>query len=222
MLLGEQDRLTLMAKLRAQAVIYDPFLERTDATQFELKSPLWPNGGWSVIIFDHLVEGQGRQVLECRYVPADSRVPFLPVAIVLDPAATDGPTAYIYSDHHLVSDRAPILRPKQGIHPWRSEDDVLFHYFHALNGNRIEEVLNLFEEEGYFGHSNAQTFKGRAALREDFTAMMGQEGIRIQYCRFTDDGTTCVVECYMPSGRPAIAVYQRARAGRLHAVRIYL
>jgi hypothetical protein len=51
---------------------------------------------------------------------------------------------------------------------------------------------------------------------------MGSAGIRIRYCQFTDDGTTCAAEVYMPSGRPAVATYERGSAGKLRAVRIYL
>jgi hypothetical protein len=84
-------------------------------------------------------------------------------------------------------------------------------------------ALPIFDPDGYFRHSNAETFTGRDELRTDFTKMMGNSGIRIRYCQFTDDGTTCAAEVYMPSGRPAVALYERsATPGRLHAVRIYL
>lgn len=155
-------------------------------------------------------------------MPADGSRDQLPVAFMFEKRPDGQEVSYVYSDHHLVEQRGPILLPVEGIHPWRSDGDVLFTYFKALNGNRIEEVLDVFEPRGYFRHSNAETFTGRDELRTDFSKMMGSTGIRIKYCRFTDDGETCAVECYMPSGRPAIAVYERGQQNKLRAVRIYM
>lgn len=210
----------LRSTLGRQASVDDPFLGEGSAVAFEAKSMLWPGVRWSRIGHFATTEAHGRRLEEYRYTPADGG-PVLPVAFMFE-QAEGGERAYVYSDHHLVADREPILTPREGIHPWRSDDDVLFAYFKALNGNRIEDVLDLFEEDGYFRHSNDETFRGRDELRNDLSKMMGSSGIRIKYCRFTDDGRTCAVECYMPSGRPAIAVYERGTPGRLKAVRIYL
>jgi hypothetical protein len=181
---------------------------------------LWPGERWSKIEpFATTASGE-RRLGEYRYTPADGG-PVLPVAFMFEQAAGDS-RVRVYSDHHLVEDRAPILDVVEGLHPWRDEGDVLFAYFKALNGNRLEDVLDLFETDGYFRHSNDETFRGRDGLRTDFSKMMGTSGIRIRYCRLTDDAKTCAVECYMPSGRPAVAVYERGGPGRLKAVRIYL
>ncbi|MCO6187597.1 nuclear transport factor 2 family protein [Rhizobium sp. L1K21] len=217
----EASRAKLIETLKALSWVNDPFSGLITPKDFE-DSFLWPGEKWDSIEESAQASADGRQVAEYRFMGPKGPKPFLPVAFVVDPAASNGPTAYVYSDHHLVDDRGPILTPVEGIKPWRSEDDVLYRYFQALNGNRLEEVLSIFDEDGYFQHSNAETFRGRDELRTDFVKMMGETGIRIQYCRFTDDGKTCVVECYMPSGRPAIAVYERGNTGGLHAVRIYL
>lgn len=215
-------RTALIGALRKQAKINDPFLGPASPSEFEEKSKLWPGDQWSHVDLKHVTEAEGRRVEEYRFRSKTGPEPYLPAAFVFDPAAPGGPTAYVYSDHHLVEDRAPIHTPVEGIHPWRTKDDVLFFYFAALNGNHLEDVLDVFEKDAYFHHSNAETFTGRDELRQDFSKMMGDSGIRIKYCRFTDDGTTNVVECYMPSGRPAIAAYERGAPGQLRAVRIYL
>ncbi len=212
----------LMQVLRAQASIDDPYLGASPAARFEAESPLSPGASWSSVEPFATTRAEGRRFEEYHFVPADGRVPYLPVGILFEPAPDGGSKATVYSDHHLVDDRGPILAPDPALVPWRSEADVLFPYFRALKENRLEDVLDLFEEDGYFRHSNAETFTGRDGLRTDFTKMMGATGIRVTYCRATDDGTTCALEVYMPSGRPAVAVYERGRPGRLKAVRIYM
>jgi len=208
--------------LRLQSGVDDPYLGAGPAGRFEAESPLWPGPAWSAIEPFAMTEADGRRFAEYRFVPADGRVAFLPVGILFEPDGQGGSKATVYSDHHLVENRGPILDPDPDLVPGRSADDVLQPYFRALKENRLEDVLDLFEEDGYFRHSNAETFTGREGLRTDFTKMMGTAGIRVTYCRATDDGTTCALEVYMPSGRPAVAVYERGRPGRLKAVRIYM
>lgn len=212
----------LAETLRGRSSIDDPHLGATSAAAFETGSQLWPGARWSRVEPFAATEAHGRRFEEYRFVPADDGVAYLPVGFMFEPLASGGSKATVYSDHHLVDDRGPILEPDAALEPWRSEADVLFPYFRALKENRLDDVLDLFEEDGYFRHSNAETFTGRDGLRTDFTKMMGTAGIRVTYCRATDDGTTCALEVCMPSGRPAVAVYERGRPGRLKAVRIYM
>lgn len=215
---------TLIARLRQQARINDVFGGEVSSADFEALSPLWPKAtAWKHIELFATAEDGVRRLEEYRYIPVDSMRPVLPVAFMFERQSDGSSQARVYSDHHLVDDRGPILPVVEDIHPWRSKDDVLFAYFSALNGNRLDDVLELFDRDGYFRHSNGEIFLGYDDLRKDFSKMMGKDGIRIGYCRFTDDGKTCAAEAYMPSGRPAVAVYERsATPGCLHAVRIYL
>lgn len=215
-------RSELIDELRRQHIVNDPFLGETSPAGFETGSMLWPGERWSRVDHVFTTESGGRRLEEYRFAPADGRRGALPVALLFETLPDGRGSAIVYSDHHLVEDRAPIHPKVEDIHPWRSEEDVLYPYFQALNGNRLEAVLDLFEKDGYFRHSNDETFRGREELRVDFTKMMGQAGIKVDYCRFTDDGVTCAAEVYMPSGRPAVAVYERGAPGRLKAVRIYL
>lgn len=215
-------RLGLAAKLRGHDLINDPYLGEVAATAFEANSPLWPGESWASVEPLFLTEADGRRLGEYRFMPADGHKAVLPVAVMSEVLPDGRSRAILYSDHHLVEDRAPVHAKRADIHPWRSEQDVLFSYFRALAACNVEDAVALFEDDGYVRHSNGETFEGRAALRQDFTKMMGSTGIRLQYSRFTDDGTTCAAEVYMPSGRPAVSVYQRGNAGRLKAVRIYL
>lgn len=212
----------LLAQLATLDVVDDPYLGQGSVAGFRTESPLWPGETWSKVERVFVTEASGRRLEEFRFTPADGHRGELPVAFLFETLADGRLGAIVYSDHHLVDERGPIHAKVPGLHPWTSEDDVLCSYFRALNGNRLEEVLDQFEDDGYFRHSNDETFTGRDGLRVDFTKMMGSSGIKVDYCRFTDDGTTCAAEVYMPSGRPAVAVYERGRPGRLKAVRIYL
>lgn len=211
----------LQRALLEQAVINDPFSGEISAAAFKAGSMLWPGDNWARVEHFHTTEADGRRVVEVRCYKDASRDDFLPVSFVFDPNALAGPTAYVYSDHHLVEDRARILEPVPGLHPWRDEEDVLFSYFQVLGENKIDDILAHFAEDSYFMHSNGGIHLGYDALRADFEKMLEGGGIRIDYCRLTDDGITCVVEAYMPSGRPAIAIYERG-GSVLKAVRIYL
>lgn len=215
-------RLRLVDLLRQQASVNDPFLGDTDSATFEANSRLWPGENWASVESTGMTAAGNRRLEEYHFLPRDGSVPYLPVGFMFETAADGASHVRVHSDHHLVADRAPILPVVEGIHPWRDEGDVLFAYFQALNGNNLEAVLDLFEVDGYFRHSNATTFTGRDELRTDFAMMMGKSGIQLKYCQFTDDGTACAAEVYMPSGRPAIAVYERGIPGRLRAVRIYM
>lgn len=212
----------LVGLLHEQVSVNDPFLGVTTVAAFEGGSRLWPGPQWADIHLVKSTSAGSRRLEEYYFVPSDGAVPYLPVGFMFEVDADGRSHVRVHSDHHLVSDRGPILPIADDIHPWKDESDVLFAYFQALNGNRIDNVLNLFEADGYFRHSNAETFTGRDELRVDFSKMMGSTGIKVQYCQFTDDGTTCAAEVYMPSGRPAIAVYERGRPGFLRAVRIYM
>lgn len=223
---AEYLRTDLVARLRGSAVVNDPYLGEGTAARFEAESRLWPGDLWSAIERPYVVEAEGRRFEEYRFSPADGGA-VLPVGVMFETRPDGRSSAIVYSDHHLVDDRAPIHAKVAGIHPWRGDADVLRAYFAALNGNRLDEVLDQFAEDGYFRHSNDETFVGRDRLRVDFTKMMGTSGIRVDYCRFTDDGITCAADVYMPSGRPSVAVYERThrfdRPGhKLKAVRIYM
>ncbi|MFN3550098.1 MAG: nuclear transport factor 2 family protein [Mesorhizobium sp.] len=226
MSLSRDARAQLIGKLRASQVVNDPYLGEGTPAAFEADGRLWPGDRWSVVEATGVVEADGRRFEEFRFTPADGGK-VLPVGFMFETRADGRSSAIVYSDHHLVEDRGPIHPKTPGIHPWRSGDDVLRHYFDALNGNRLEDVLDRFAEDGYFRHSNDETFVGRDRLRIDFTKMLGKSGIRVDYCRFTDDGVTCAADVYMPSGRPSVAVYERTArfdqpGHKLKAVRIYM
>lgn len=82
----------------------------------------------------------------------------------------------------------------------------------------------MFEPDGYIQHSNGERFQGPERLREDYTNMFKANGgrIRVRFANVTDDGERRAFECVMPSGRPAIAIYERGTGGKIAAIRISL
>lgn len=220
-----QGRTGLIEALRRMDSINEPFGNDTPRA-FEQRGKLWPGDFWSNVERVFVTEADARRFEEFRFTPKDGGS-VLPVGFMFETRPDARRRAIVYSDHHLVDDRGPIHDRAPGIHPWRSETDILRSYFSALNGNRLDDVLDQFAEDGYFRHSNDETFVGRDRLRIDFTKMMGKSGIKVDYCRFTDDGITCAADVYMPSGRPSVAVYERTGrydqpGHKLKAVRIYM
>lgn len=211
----------LAKNLSNLAIINDPFLGMVAPTEFKLKSPLWPGDRWARIETFAVTTAEGRKIEECRFFKNADSEEFLPVAFMFESLADGRSSGCVYSDHHLVEDRGEIHEVVADLQPWQNEDDVLFPYFKALKANQLDMVMSFFEAGAYFQHSNGETFRGHDEIRQDFVKMLGDDGIKLRYCRVTDDGTTCVLELYMPTGRPAIAIYQRS-GSKLHAVRIYL
>lgn len=214
-------RSSLQNEISALSKINDPFLGVVDPAEFQRNSMLWPGEKWAVVeAFESTAQDQ-RKVEEFRFFKQKNDGEFLPVTFFFETLNNGERVGYVYSDHHLVDDRAPIHAPDPDLTPWQNEQDVLYPYFMALKENRIEDVLLSFRTDGYFQHSNGETFNGREEMRVDFEKMLGDDGIQIKYCRVTDDGKTCVIECYMPTGRPALAIYERA-GDQIKAVRICL
>lgn len=221
--LGRQNmaRHALSEVLLKQTQINDPFLGETSPQEFKQNSMLWPSDKWAKIEAFHTTIADGLEVQEYRYYKDKNSDAYLPVAFVFAKTNTGSSIVYVYSDHHLVDDRKPILPPIADFQPWQDENDVLYSYFKALKANQLETVMSFFTQDAYFQHSNGECFIGHDEIRGDFVKMLGDDGIQIKYCRAIDNGSTCVLEVYMPSGRPAIAVYER-NGELLKSVRIYL
>jgi hypothetical protein len=135
----------------------------------------------------------------------------------------DGGRTRVYTDHHALASRDPLLPIDDSLDP-AAGDELLTRYFASLHAGDIEGTLACFEDDGYFRHSNGQTFRGHEQLRADFEHMFRENrgAIGLRFCTLTDDGTRCAPELVLPSGRPAVVVYERGGSRKLAAVRIYL
>lgn len=212
------DPVELQARLRDLSEINDPYLGAASAADFEHQSPLWPGERWNRIALVRASQGDGRTVEEYLFFPADGHRPVLPVAIVYDNGR-----GRIYSDHHLVEQRASILPVSEEAGHLGHSGDFFTKYFGDLANTDLEETLKNFEFDGYLQHSDGDRMRGQR-LREDFVHMFkNNDGrIKITYCNFFEDGPMRIMEVHMPSGRPAVVCYELGETGRLAAVRLYL
>lgn len=212
------DPAELQARLRKLEEINDPFLGAAPPARFEAESMLWPGERWSRIALVRASAGDGRKVEEYLYFPADGHRPVLPVAFVFD-----GNKARVYSEHHLVKDRKSILPVSEEAYKLGHSGEFFGGYFHHLAAADLDGTMSDFEYDGYLQHSDGDRFRGER-LREDFVKMFKNNGGRIQitYCNFFEDGPMRIMEVHMPSGRPAVACYERGETGKMAAVRLYL
>lgn len=208
----------LVAKLEAVARIDDPFTGAASPSEVKARSRGWPTAAeWAQVRFVKATEGEGRRIEEYRYVAAVGGEE-QPVAIVFAEDRGE-PVARLYARHQWVENRAGILPVDPSV---TYGNDLMTRYFHALGTADLEAAVSLWEPDGYFQHSNGETFLGSDRLREDFSKFFKVGPIKLKYCNRIDTGTTCAYECYMPSGRPAIAIYDRSPNGLLAAARMYL
>jgi hypothetical protein len=220
----------LAAQLLKQRLINDPVCGDVPAQQVHDHSPLWPlSRHWSSIRQVAVTEQGSRRLEEYLFHPAgaESAVPIhpgsdLPVAVMFAKRADGTPCARIYSAHQLVATRGPILPVDPDLVPDRGGDDILVRYFPTLHSADLEASVALFETDGYLQHSNGETYRGHERLRVDFSKFFQNGGIFLKYCNRTDSGPRTALEVYMPSGRPAVAVYERGRTGLVAAARLYL
>jgi hypothetical protein len=220
----------LAQQLRSQSLINDPLCGDVPPEQLQQRSPLWPAATrWSAIRLIAVTEQGSRRLEEYLFHPlgADSGVPIhpsceLPVAMMFAKRADGTSCARLYSAHQLVAARAPILPVDTQLVPDRGGDDILVRYFPTLHSANLEASVALFEPDGYLQHSNGETYRGHERLRIDFAKFFQSGGIHLKYCNRTDSGPRTALEVYMPSGRPALAVYERGRTGLIGAARLYL
>lgn len=223
----------LAARLSALNSVDDPVTGNAPPATMEARSPLWPSSSrWQKIERIAVTEQGGRRVEEYRFTPVEGAAQtlpagcihgqMLPVAIVFETETTGGTVARVYSAHQLVAERGPILTVDETLVPHRGSDDIMARYFPTLHSAQMEPTLDLWETDGYLQHSNGEAFQGRERLRADFTKFYANGGIKLRYCNKTDSGPRTALECYMPAGRPAVAIYERGSNGKVGAARLYL
>lgn len=214
----------LAARLTALKRVNDPILGVVSPAEMAKASLLWPSGNWAAIEALSVAEASGRRLEEYLFTPAPDADP-LPAGITTLPVAVvyDGDSARLYSAHELVPSRAAILQIDPNLKTI-ADDDFLSGYFDCLHRADLEGTLACFELDGYMQHSNGRRYYAPDRLREDFIGMFASNGGRIdvKFANVLDDGHVRAFECYMPSGRPAVAVYQRGVTGKIAAIRICL
>jgi hypothetical protein len=219
----------LAQRLRNQTSINDPFTGEVAPADAQMRSKLWPeHAHWQQVSLTGVVEQGLRRIEEYVFtgVPGFALTKMgvdLPVAIVFERDGKDVSHARVYSAHELVTDRHRILPVDEHLVGDRGVGDILAKYFHILHAADPEATAGIFDADGYMQHSNGERHTGHAALLRAFTKFYQNGAIRLKYCNKTDSGPITAFECYMPSGRPACAIYERSKNGlSMHAARLYL
>lgn len=218
----------LSERLLQQSSIDDPFTGKALPAEVQARSKLWPDPArWQQLSLKYVTAQGNRRIEEYVFtgVPGYALTEMgvdLPVAIVFETAADGSSHARLYSAHELVENRGPILEVDPSMTPTRGPDDVFVEYFHALHDADLERTLRTFAEDGYMRHSNGKSYVGHEALRPAFTRFFAAGGITLRYCNKTDADGITALECYMPSGRPACAIYHRNANNKVYAARLYL
>jgi hypothetical protein len=228
MTLGTVDHATLQQRLLAQASVDDPFTGKTTPANVQAGSKLWPDSSrWEKLTLHYVIEQGNRRIEEYVFtgVPGYALTEMgvdLPVSIVFEKQLDGSSVARQYSAHELVKDRGPMLAVDESLLPTRGPDDIFVAYFKALREADLDATLATFAADGYMRHSNGKSYVGLDALRPAFTKFFANGPIKLRYCNKTDAGGITVLECYMPSGRPACAVYHRTPDNKVYAARLYL
>jgi hypothetical protein len=225
---GTVTHLSLITRLLQQTSIDDPFTGQVAPAEVQARSKLWPDASrWQQLSLKYVIEQGNRRIEEYVFtgVPGYALTEMgvdLPVAMVFEKQADGSSLARIYSAHELVEHRGPILSDDASLVPTRGGDDIFIKYFHALHAADLEGTLATFASDGYMRHSNGKSYVGHDALRPAFTKFFTNGGIKLRYCNKTDANGITALECYMPSGRPACAIYHRSADNQVYAARLYL
>lgn len=218
----------LQQRLLAQTSIDDPFTGKALPATVQASSKLWPDAArWETLTLHHVIEQGPRRIEEYVFtgVPGYALTEMgvnLPVSVVFEQQADGSSVARIYSAHELVTDRGPMLTVDPDLVATRGGNDIFVEYFNALQAADLERTLATFAADGYMRHSNGKSYIGHEALRTAFTKFFTTGGIKLRYCNKTDSDGITALECYMPSGRPACAVYHRTPDNKVYAARLYL
>ena len=155
----------------------------------------------------------------------------LPIAVVGDKGQANRVTAIrIYHSHWPLEGKHEIR------HPLLPRDSTLVlqgavaEYQRALAAGDAAAALATFEPDGYFREPSGGIYvhRGREALRQFLTAILGAGGIHLEHCSVTDDGVVTAIEfnavqfgVRQLEPQAGLAVYERGPTGHLAAARIY-
>ena len=122
--------------------------------------------------------------------------------------------------------RAPLL-------PERTDlvlPAVVRRYQDALAAGSLDDVLELFEPDGYAREpaGGEYVYRGRERLARLYGGLFEVGGIPLEHCTATDDGTCTALEYNVVSwggrvleAQAGVACYERGESGKLAAARIY-
>jgi len=108
--------------------------------------------------------------------------------------------------------------------------EVVRRYQDALAAGALDDVLELFEPDGYAREpaGGEYVYRGRDQLGRLYGGLFEVGGIPLEHCSVTDDGTCTALEYNVVSwggrvleAQAGVACYERGESGKLAAARIY-
>ena len=167
----------------------------------------------------------------------EGRALALPVALVADLSRkTPNPGAWtsvrIYHGLWPLIGGHRIRGPLVPVDPGLKMGNPIAAYHAALRAGDLEAIVGVFDPQGYAREPSGGPdgfFRGPAGLRQFYGDLFSSgAGIHLEYCTFTDDGVRGALEyqCVAWGRTPVppqagVAVYERAKSGKLLAARIY-
>jgi len=154
----------------------------------------------------------------------------LPVAIAAATSSDVLTSIHVYHSMRPLTGVHAIRPPILGAQPGLRLPQVVEQYHEMLAHADVSGILEQFDADGVVREPGGerQAHRGKAELRRFFGRMLAPGGMSIERCSFTDDGSCCALEYNLtewddlPLPRQAgLAVYDRAGAGLLGAVRLY-
>jgi hypothetical protein len=226
----------LLTLFAAEPLIDDPISGRTagrDAVaHFAAEKVAWLKERQARLTHLRTTHTRQRTVVEwVLQLILDGATVALPVAVVGE--HLDGSTLTMLRVYHSMWPLIGAHRVRPALLPTDNTlhvTDVVESYQHALAVGDLDEIMSVFEPDGYFREpaGGEHIYQGTEKLRAFMSSILGLGGITIEHCTVTDDGVACAIEFSAVKFGPhplvpqaGVAVYERGRSGLLHAARVY-
>jgi hypothetical protein len=200
--------------------------------QFAVESCDWLEQRRARVVSGRVTRDASRSVAECVLVlegEQDGMVE-LPVALVGDRHGDRLAQVRVYHSMWPLAGRHQVRPP---LLPERTDlalPPVVRRYQDALAAGVLDDVLELFEPDGYAREpaGGEHVHQGRDGLARLYGGLFKVGGIPLEHCTATDDGTCTALEYNVVSwggrvleAQAGVACYERGQSGKLAAARIY-
>jgi SnoaL-like domain len=200
--------------------------------QFAEESCNWLEQRKARVVSGRVTRDASRSVAECVLVleGEEDGLVELPVALVGDRHGDRLAQVRVYHSMWPLEGRHQVRPP---LLPERTDlalPPVVRRYQDALAAGVLDDVLELFEPDGYAREpaGGEHVHRGRDGLARLYGSLFEVGGIPLEHCTATDDGTCTALEYNVVSwgGRvlepqAGVACYERGPSGKLVAARIY-
>jgi hypothetical protein len=229
------DRAALRAGFSGEPAIDDPMGGRVrgDAAfaRFVAERHAWLRARSALVVPVRTTRGSTRTIVEAvvQLHVAGATIE-LPIAVVGERAGTRVSALRVYHSHWPLEGKHRVRPPLLSADPAARVTGVVADYQRALAAGDVDAIVATFEPDGYFREPSGGVYihKGRDKLRAFMKQILAAGGIGIEHATVTDDGIVTAIEFnavrfgrQQLTPQAGLAIYERARSGRLAAARIY-